>query len=57
MATTAYYDDKSFIEEVIGRELLENSIAWIGERMEPEAVFDEKKLSEWAENNGYEKEK
>ena len=56
MATTAY-DDKSFIEEVIGRELLENSIAWINERMAPEAVFDEKKLSEWAENNGYEKEK
>lgn len=29
------------------------AIDWIRENLDPEDVFDEKKLSAWAEENGY----
>lgn len=31
------------------------AIDWIRENLDPEEVFDEKKLSAWAESNEYEK--
>lgn len=35
---------------------LDNAIEWIAERMSPDEVFSETKLSDWATSNGYTKE-
>lgn len=35
---------------------LDNAIDWISSNMNPDEVFDEKSLKEWAESNGYVKE-
>jgi hypothetical protein len=55
MATT-YLQDKEFLNAVIGDSILEPAIEWIASNMDPEEVFDDRKLETWAENNGYVKE-
>lgn len=35
---------------------LDNAIDWISDHLDPDEVFSEKKLIEWAEGNGYIKE-
>jgi hypothetical protein len=56
--TTQNRDFKSTIEdELIPRDFLEDIvIPWINRNLEPDDVFDEKDLKNWAENNGYIKE-
>lgn len=43
----------SFIE--INTDALQSAIDFIGREMEPEDVFSEKQLEDWAEANGYTK--
>lgn len=49
--------DRDFIQEIVinnlPNSLLEEAQAWIGKNCDPGDVFDEKKLREWAEENGY----
>jgi hypothetical protein len=49
-------EDEQFKESVISSKLLEDALDWISSNMEPEDVFDEKALEEWAEKNDYSKE-
>jgi len=44
------------VSEVISSSALEEVISWIKSNLEPEEVFDENQLEEWAETNGYVKE-
>jgi len=56
--------DKQFAEEMaasvdettvkMSNSALDNAISWIQDNLEPDDVFSEKKLQEWAEENGYE---
>ena len=41
-------DDNAF-----GREFLDQITSWIGSNMEPADIFEEKKLEEWATDNGF----
>jgi hypothetical protein len=50
---TTYLQDKDFRDEIIGTDLLEESIAWISSNLDPEEVFDESKLQQWAKDNGF----
>ena len=50
MTTTK--QDRNFLDEVVGSELLAKAIEWIAQNMEPEDVFSERQLKEWAENAG-----
>lgn len=52
--------DEFFAEEIkenveMSRGTLDNAIAWMNKNLDPDDVFDEKKLEEWAERNGYTK--
>lgn len=49
-------DGKDFISGVIGDNLLDDAIDWISSHLEPDDIFDEYSLGEWAERNGYVKE-
>ena len=49
-------DNESFTKEIMAAYPLDCAIDWIKSNMEPEDVFDEDKLSDWAESNGYTKE-
>ena len=53
---TVQQNDK-FFPDILGcvRYPLDAVIDWLKENMEPQDVFTEKQLSEWAENNGYER--
>lgn len=48
--------DADFIKEVIPTSLLELALDWIANNMEPEDVFDDEALSEWAMASGFVKE-
>ncbi len=44
-----------FAEEIINpNDLLDDTVAWIKDNLEPDDVFDEDDLIKWAEANGYE---
>lgn len=49
MATTESQDN------AFGRAMLDSVVAWISENLEPQDVFDDKQLGDWAENNDYTK--
>ena len=49
MSTPA--QDRGFLNDVVGSELLERAAVWIGRNMEPEDVFSESSLREHARNN------
>ena len=60
MSTTTR-QDKEFAEEMNGYTSIEPSslraaIEWIADNPSTEDVYDDKKLSDWAESNGYVKE-
>lgn len=40
----------------VNRQALRAATEWIADNLSPEDVFDNKKLSAWAEENGYAKE-
>ena len=44
------------IMQRFGDKFLDDIIYWIGNQLEPQEVFSNKKLSDWAEMNGYIKE-
>ena len=56
--------DKAFAEEMrdsvdyvmMSNSALDNAINWIANNLDPDQVFDNKKLQDWAESNGYVKE-
>lgn len=52
MSTTAQ-QDKAFVVSVISLSLLEEAIDWISHNLEPEDVFDDANLREWARDNGF----
>jgi hypothetical protein len=47
---------ETFIETKVNGAALDSAISWIGSNLDPDDVFDEKQLSNWAESNGYIKE-
>lgn len=49
-------DFKSIVQDLIPDGLLQVAIDFIQRNLEPDDVFDEKELKNWAENNGYVKE-
>lgn len=57
MIRTTTSQDKEFINEVLPWNLLEVSMQYIADNFEPEEVFGDKRMKEfaqdWAENNGY----
>ncbi len=48
-----YNERKSFIRDIIADDLLDMAIDWIKSNMNPDEVFDESQLEEWAENNDF----
>ena len=48
---TTAKQDRDFISAMVSDSLLEDSIEWIGSNMNPEDVFTEEQLRDWAENN------
>jgi len=48
--------DRDFLEEMIGgNDLLDRAIQWVVANLQPDEVFSEKTLEEWATDNGYSK--
>ena len=43
----------SLLHDSFGIKFLDDIIDWIGKNLDPEDVFREKLLKEWAESNGY----
>lgn len=50
---TTLEQDKAFLEEVISTDLLERAVDWISENLEPDDVFTEARLKEWALANDF----
>jgi len=48
-------DGKNFISSVVSDDLLSEAISWIASNLEPEDVFSEQQLSEWAIENDFSK--
>ena len=47
---------KDSVDEVkMSSTALDNAIDWISSNLNPDEVFDEKQLKEWAESNSYTK--
>lgn len=42
---------KSHVE--VNAKSLDSAISWMQQNLEPEDIFSEKQLSNWAESNGY----
>lgn len=50
---TTRKQDELFIKELIPDTLLELAIDWLQKNMEPEDVFTEAQLENWAKSNGF----
>jgi hypothetical protein len=48
-------DSVDEVEVKMSHSALDNAINWIGDNLDPDQVFSEEKLRDWAESNGYEK--
>lgn len=48
--------ETDFINNVIGRGILDEAVDWVKSNLEPDEVYDKEELEEWAENNGFVKE-
>lgn len=47
-------DNEKFRDSLfIGKSLLDDALDWIRENMQPDEVFGDNELSEWAEENGF----
>jgi hypothetical protein len=46
---------QEFIRSITAASLLEDAIEWIKSHLNPEEVFGEQALAEWAEENGWKK--
>ena len=49
---TTLRQDNEFVESILGT-ILEDSVEWIGNNMDPEDVFSESDLSYWAMEHGF----
>ena len=49
----SYKENKQFLSSVINENLLDEAINWIKSNMNPDDVFDEDQLEEWAKDNGF----
>lgn len=49
---TTVSQDKYFIDSVISKSLLDDSIDWIRRNLSPEEVFTEYELRDWAKREG-----
>jgi hypothetical protein len=56
MRATSARQDSDFIREVISSTLLEQAMQFIADNFEPEDIFEEDVMREWANENGYIKE-
>jgi len=52
----SWQQNKDFQGTILPQYPLDEAIEWIQKNMEPEEVFSEKQLTQWAEDMGYEKE-
>lgn len=50
---TTVMQDRHFLDNVVGTDLLEKSMDWIGRNLNPDDVFQDQALETWAESNGY----
>ena len=50
--TTTATEDKEFIAEVIDKLLLKKAIEWISTNLDPQDVFGQARLRDWAKDNG-----
>lgn len=51
--TTSTRQDNDFLDAVISKCLLEEAIDWIKSNLDPDEVFDDDSLHDWANENGY----
>jgi len=51
-----YRKRKAFIDSMVSDSLLHQAIEWIADNLEPQDVFPDHKLNDWAEEQGFEKE-
>ena len=52
------FDEKSnakFILDVVNQDLLDVAVVWIGDNLEPEDVFSQRQLEDWAFADGFRK--
>ena len=52
------FDMKSnakFILDVVNQDLLDVAVVWIGDNLEPEDVFSQRQLEDWAIADGFRK--
>jgi hypothetical protein len=52
------FDKKSnakFILDVVNQDLLDVAVVWIGDNLEPEDVFSQRQLEDWAFADGFRK--
>ena len=50
---TTLTERRKFIAETISEDLLDGAIDWIRTNMEPDEIFEERVLDQWAEDNGF----
>jgi len=56
MIRTSARQDSNFINEMFSTTLLEQAMQFIADNFEPEDIFEEDVMGQWAEDNGYIKE-
>lgn len=56
MIRTSARQDSNFINEMFSTTLLEQAMQFIVDNFEPEDIFEEDVMKQWAEDNGYIKE-
>ena len=56
MIRTSARQDSNFINEMFSSTLLEQAMQFIADNFEPEDIFEEDVMKQWAEDNGYIKE-
>lgn len=53
---TTTNDSRKFFDEVVNVNrdyILDDTVEWVCNNLEPEDIFDEDKLKQWAEENDY----
>jgi hypothetical protein len=52
MMMTTTRQESEFVRDVVSGTLLEDAISWIAGNMDPEDVFSDSQLRQWADENG-----
>lgn len=47
------YSNQKFTKEFIGDDLLDKAVEYVRDNLNPEEVYDEADLIEWAKDNGF----